>query len=165
MTNIFNAALNWQINSQFMTVEYISRKSEILYSLISGLVSLYSQSLLFSVVEYFIFNQFSSVQTIFIIVVSYCYLFRYEQKGIALYCGNMLIECSRYEILAKIILNSNQFFNFFRYIESSIESDAFHTFKVFNGYNLNFFFVQNSLKWTNWLMRCSWNKFQLIVQY
>ena len=46
----------------------------------------------------------------------------------------MLRECARYEALAKIMLYSDDFFNFFRYVEVStfdIASDAFSTFKVF----------------------------------
>lgn len=45
----------------------------------------------------------------------------------------MLRECARYEALAKIMLYSEDFFNFFRYVEVStfdIASDAFSTFKV-----------------------------------
>lgn len=45
----------------------------------------------------------------------------------------MLRECARYEALAKIMLHSEEFFNFFRYVEVStfdIASDAFSTFKV-----------------------------------
>lgn len=61
--------------------------------------------------------------------------FRYELQEIALNCGSMLRECARYEALAKIMLNSEDFFNFFRYVEVStfdIASDAFSTFKVLN---------------------------------
>lgn len=60
-------------------------------------------------------------------------LIRYEQQEIALNCGTMLRECGRYEALAKIMLHSEDFFNFFRYVEVStfdIASDAFSTFKV-----------------------------------
>lgn len=56
----------------------------------------------------------------------------YEQQEIALNCGTMLRECIRYEALAKIILNSEHFMNFFKYIEApnfDIASDAFSTFK------------------------------------
>ncbi|XP_065207785.1 protein Mo25 [Planococcus citri] len=56
----------------------------------------------------------------------------YELQEIALNCGSMLRECARYEALAKIMLNSEDFFNFFRYVEVStfdIASDAFSTFK------------------------------------
>ena len=45
----------------------------------------------------------------------------------------MLRECIRHEPLAKIILFSNQFQDFFKYVELStfdIASDAFATFKV-----------------------------------
>lgn len=62
--------------------------------------------------------------------VSVC---RYEHQEIALNCGTMLRECARYEALAKIMLYSDDFFNFFRYVEVStfdIASDAFSTFKV-----------------------------------
>ncbi|XP_027194116.2 calcium binding protein Mo25 [Dermatophagoides pteronyssinus] len=56
----------------------------------------------------------------------------YEKHDIALHCGSMLRECSRYEALAKIMLYSNDFYNFFNYVEVStfdIASDAFSTFK------------------------------------
>jgi hypothetical protein len=58
---------------------------------------------------------------------------RYEHQEIALNCGTMLRECARYEALAKIMLDADDFFNFFRYVEVStfdIASDAFSTFKV-----------------------------------
>ena len=45
----------------------------------------------------------------------------------------MLRECVRHEPLAKITLWSEQFYDFFRYVEMStfdIASDAFATFKV-----------------------------------
>lgn len=61
------------------------------------------------------------------------YTCSYEHQEIALNCGSMLRECARYEALAKIMLNSEDFFNFFRYVEVStfdIASDAFSTFKV-----------------------------------
>lgn len=56
----------------------------------------------------------------------------YENKDIALNCGSMLRECARYEALAKIMLSSEDFYNFFTYVEVStfdIASDAFSTFK------------------------------------
>uniref|UniRef100_A0A4W2G213 Calcium binding protein 39 n=1 Tax=Bos indicus x Bos taurus TaxID=30522 RepID=A0A4W2G213_BOBOX len=56
----------------------------------------------------------------------------YESPEIALNCGIMLRECIRHEPLAKIILWSEQFYDFFRYVEMStfdIASDAFATFK------------------------------------
>lgn len=56
----------------------------------------------------------------------------YETQEIALNCGMMLRECCRYEQLAKIMLHSDQFFDFFTYVEVStfdVASDAFSTFK------------------------------------
>ncbi|XP_023233767.1 protein Mo25-like [Centruroides sculpturatus] len=56
----------------------------------------------------------------------------YEKQEIALNCGTMLRECARYEALAKIMLYSDDFYNFFKYVEVStfdIASDAFSTFK------------------------------------
>ncbi|KAI8515196.1 PREDICTED: calcium-binding protein 39-like isoform X1 [Branchiostoma belcheri] len=56
----------------------------------------------------------------------------YETPEIALNCGIMLRECVRHEALAKIMLYSNQFYDFFRYVEMStfdLASDAFATFK------------------------------------
>ena len=58
---------------------------------------------------------------------------RYEQQEIALNCGAMLRECIRYEALTKILLNAEEFYDFFKYVEVStfdIASDAFATFKV-----------------------------------
>uniref|UniRef100_UPI00398F66E4 calcium-binding protein 39-like isoform X1 n=1 Tax=Pristiophorus japonicus TaxID=55135 RepID=UPI00398F66E4 len=56
----------------------------------------------------------------------------YETPEIALNCGIMLRECIRHEPLTKIILDSEQFYDFFRYVELStfdIASDAFASFK------------------------------------
>ena len=64
-------------------------------------------------------------------IIVICY--RYEIPEIALNCGMMLRECCRYELLAKIMLQSEQFYDFFKYVEVStfdIASDAFSTFKV-----------------------------------
>ena len=58
---------------------------------------------------------------------------RYEHQEVALNCGTMLRECIRYEALAKILLHSDHFYDFFKYVEVStidIASDAFATFKV-----------------------------------
>lgn len=56
----------------------------------------------------------------------------YEAPEIALNCGVMLRECIRHEVLAKNILNHEDFYKFFGYVELStfdIASDAFSTFK------------------------------------
>ncbi|KAK2175718.1 hypothetical protein NP493_712g00026 [Ridgeia piscesae] len=56
----------------------------------------------------------------------------YEHQDIALTCGMMLRECCRHEELARIVLHSDKFYNFFTYVEMStfdIASDAFSTFK------------------------------------
>uniref|UniRef100_A0A9L0TE94 Calcium binding protein 39 like n=1 Tax=Equus caballus TaxID=9796 RepID=A0A9L0TE94_HORSE len=61
----------------------------------------------------------------------------YEAPQIALRCGIMLRECIRHEPLAKIVLFSDQFRDFFKYVELStfdIASDAFATFKIFEDY-------------------------------
>lgn len=75
-------------------------------------------------------NQCWSFKRTIMFVFSSC---RYESPEIALNCGIMLRECIRHEPLAKIILWSEQFYDFFRYVEMStfdIASDAFATFKV-----------------------------------
>ncbi len=81
----------------------------------------------------------------------------YEQQDVALNCGTMLRECVRFEALTKIVLNSDNFYDFFKYVEVStfdIASDAFATFKVrykaisrdfAASYQLCFFFVQELL--------------------
>ncbi|EIE84747.1 calcium-binding protein 39 [Rhizopus delemar RA 99-880] len=56
----------------------------------------------------------------------------YEQPEVALNCGLILRECIRHEALAKIILYSGKFYQFFEYVEMStfdIASDAFASFK------------------------------------
>lgn len=73
----------------------------------------------------------------------------YEHQEIALNCGTMLRECARYEALAKIMLHSEEFFNFFQYVEVStfdIASDAFSTFKVSRPSSSFFFNVSRKLK-------------------
>ena len=55
----------------------------------------------------------------------------------------MLRECIRYEALTKILLNSENFYDFFKYVEVStfdIASDAFATFKVWY-FEFDFFFL------------------------
>ena len=52
----------------------------------------------------------------------------------------MLRECIKHEPLAGIILKSDQFYNFFQYVELStfdIASDAFSTFKVSSSESFN----------------------------
>ncbi|XP_007890703.1 calcium binding protein 39, like 1 isoform X2 [Callorhinchus milii] len=56
----------------------------------------------------------------------------YETPEIALNCGIMLRECIRHEPLANLILYSEQFYDFFKYVQLStfdISSDAFASFK------------------------------------
>uniref|UniRef100_A0A3Q4GHQ1 Calcium binding protein 39-like n=1 Tax=Neolamprologus brichardi TaxID=32507 RepID=A0A3Q4GHQ1_NEOBR len=74
-------------------------------------------------VEYFCSHQ----EVLFILLKGY------EMPQVALNCGIMLRECIRHEPLAKIVLHSEHFHNFFNYVEMStfdIASDAFATFKV-----------------------------------
>ena len=57
----------------------------------------------------------------------------YDTPDIALPSGAMLRECLRYENLAKIVLLSPTFYNFFKYVEVSnfdSASDAFNSLKV-----------------------------------
>ena len=57
----------------------------------------------------------------------------YDTPDIALNCGAMLRECLRYENLTKIVLNSPDFYSFFKYVEVSnfdLASDAFKSLKV-----------------------------------
>uniref|UniRef100_A0AAX7SXI3 Calcium binding protein 39-like n=1 Tax=Astatotilapia calliptera TaxID=8154 RepID=A0AAX7SXI3_ASTCA len=75
-------------------------------------------------VEYFCSHQ----EVLFILLKGY------EMPQVALNCGIMLRECIRHEPLAKIVLHSEHFHNFFNYVEMStfdIASDAFATFKIF----------------------------------
>ena len=66
-------------------------------------------------------------------MVCFCLHFSYENPEIALNCGLMLKECIRHEPLAKIVLESEDFYKFFGYVELStfdIAADAFATFRV-----------------------------------
>ena len=58
---------------------------------------------------------------------------RYETPSVALNCGMMLRECVRYEPLAKMILQHEDFFCLFHLVELptfDIASDAFSTLRV-----------------------------------
>ncbi|XP_063068214.1 calcium-binding protein 39-like [Engraulis encrasicolus] len=73
-------------------------------------------------VEYFCSHQ----EVLFILLKGY------ETPQVALNCGIMLRECIRHEPLAKVVLHSDHFRDFFNYVEMStfdIASDAFATFK------------------------------------
>jgi hypothetical protein len=55
---------------------------------------------------------------------------------VALNAGIMLRECTKHESLTKILLNSDNFYRFFDYVELStfdVASDAFTTFRVRGG--------------------------------
>jgi len=56
----------------------------------------------------------------------------YDSPDIALTCGSILRESARHEPLAKILLYSDRFWDFFKYVEVAnfdVASDAFATFK------------------------------------
>ena len=60
---------------------------------------------------------------------------RYEQQEQAIACGQMLRECAKFEPLARVVIQAEQLYDFFRYVEHpsfDIASDAFLTFKVRN---------------------------------
>ena len=73
--------------------------------------------------------------------MTFCLFVSYEDPEVALTCGVMLRESVKHEPLAKIVLESPEFFTFFRYVEVStfdIASDAFSTFKVLVSSSLHF---------------------------
>ena len=58
---------------------------------------------------------------------------RYDSPEVALTCGSMLRECIKHEPIARILLHSDNFWEFFKYVEMpnfEIASDGFTTFKV-----------------------------------
>ncbi|KAL0434508.1 UNVERIFIED_CONTAM: Calcium-binding protein 39 [Sesamum latifolium] len=58
----------------------------------------------------------------------------YDNKEIAVHCGNMLRECIKVPTLAKYIIDSPSFELFFKFVELpnfDVSSDAFATFKIF----------------------------------
>ncbi|KAL0367630.1 UNVERIFIED_CONTAM: Calcium-binding protein 39 [Sesamum radiatum] len=61
----------------------------------------------------------------------------YDNKEIAVHCGNMLRECIKVPTLAKYIVDSPSFELFFKFVELpnfDVSSDAFATFKFFEHY-------------------------------
>ena len=115
---IFNSILRRQIGTRTPTVEYICTKPDIIFTLCRG----------WDLHPLNTFSQWVLLKTKINLVN-----FRYEQQEIALNCGTMLRECIRYEALTKILLYSDNFYDFFKYVEVStfdIASDAFATFKV-----------------------------------
>ena len=118
IASIFNNLLRRQIGNRTPTVDHIASKPDILFRLISGYVF---ASRLFRFV-FFLFKFFF-----------FSFNLRYENQDVALNCGMMLRECCRYEELTKLIINSDQFYKFFEYVELStfdIASDAFLSFRV-----------------------------------
>ncbi|RLW08240.1 hypothetical protein DV515_00003236 [Chloebia gouldiae] len=121
VSQIFNNILRRQIGTRSPTVEYISAHPHILFMLLKGLFDFAAARGLALRASYFL-------------CATYVYSISdgYESPNIALRCGIMLRECIRHEPLAKIILFSEQFRDFFKYVEMStfdIASDAFATFK------------------------------------
>lgn len=58
---------------------------------------------------------------------------RYEKPEISILCGQMLREAIKHEVVAKILLNSDDLYRFFVYVDHKnfeVSSDAFTTFKV-----------------------------------
>ena len=58
----------------------------------------------------------------------------------------MLRECWRYEELTKLIINSEKFYDFFKYVEFStfdIASDAFLTFRVILYKKISIYLILN----------------------
>ncbi|KAK9765752.1 Hym1p [Basidiobolus ranarum] len=56
----------------------------------------------------------------------------FDNPEIALNCGTILRDCTKYPPLAKVLLDSPEFYRFFKYIQSDtfdISSDAFSAFK------------------------------------
>ncbi|XP_034404522.1 calcium-binding protein 39 isoform X1 [Cyclopterus lumpus] len=107
VAQIFNNILRRQIGTRTPTVEYLCTQQNILFMLLKG------------------YEEGTQRR-------NHAPLDLYESPEIALNCGIMLRECIRHEPLAKITLWSEQFYDFFRYVEMStfdIASDAFATFK------------------------------------
>jgi calcium binding protein 39 len=56
----------------------------------------------------------------------------YEQQEQAIACGQMLRECAKFEPLARVVIQAEQLYDFYRYVEHpsfDVASDAFLTFK------------------------------------
>lgn len=141
---IFNNILRRQIGTRSPTVEYFCSHQEVLFILLKGWDETRYHSLqlklliklnicvakknTYSEIVWHLFSICFAV--VLIIVFPPC---RYETPQVALNCGIMLRECIRHEPLAKIILHSEHFNDFFSYVEMStfdIASDAFATFKA-----------------------------------
>lgn len=104
---VFNNLLGRKIGTRSPTVEYLCTRPEILLALVNGYVT----------------------------QAATCtgHIFRYELSEIATVCGLMARQCIRNEDLANIMLQSEQLYDFFEYVESptfDVASDAFQTFRV-----------------------------------
>nr|KAJ3421823.1 Calcium-binding protein 39 [Polyrhizophydium stewartii] len=103
VAQIFNNLLKRQLGSRFPTADYIGGKPDILFVLVGGQTA---DGLL--------------------------YPCSYDNQDVSLNCGMILRECVRHEPLAKAVLESQQFWRFFEFVELStfdVASDAFATFK------------------------------------
>ncbi|KAN0047572.1 hypothetical protein ACTA71_001955 [Dictyostelium dimigraforme] len=103
VAQIFNILLRHKNGARSPIVEYIAKNPEILDSLVKGSNNTNNRS-----------NN------------------NYEQQDIALNCGTMLRECIKHESLAKILIYSPNFWEFFEFVEVSnfdVASDTFATFK------------------------------------
>ncbi|KAG7457057.1 hypothetical protein MATL_G00242490 [Megalops atlanticus] len=146
VAQIFNNVLRRQIGTRTPTVEYICAQQNILFMFIRGYESpdmaLHCGVMLRECVRQ------EPLAKITLRSEQFYDFFRYvemstfdvasdagadtESPDMALHCGVMLRECVRQEPLAKITLQSEQFYDFFRYVEMStfdVASDAFATFR------------------------------------
>ncbi len=113
MATVFNNLLRRQVAGRLPTVEYIQRNTDILDNLVKAYVV--------------------SHHTRVHVMKTHHVIISYESPDIALTCGGMLRECIKHETLAKVILYSPRFWDFFKYVEVAnfdIASDAFSSFKV-----------------------------------
>ena len=91
-------------------MEYLCTKEEVVHTLVRGYVTYVLGGHSDSIIQF---------------------VFSYENPVIALNCGMMLRECIKHEALAKMILQSEDFFRFFDYVEVSTFDVASDTFTVF----------------------------------
>ncbi|KAK9456721.1 Mo25-like protein [Dipodascopsis uninucleata] len=111
ITNFFTTLLQRQIGQRYPTVEYLSQREKILFLLVRGLHVDCSY---------------------FMLLITDSIFYSYENIDVALNCGQMLREYIKHEQLAKIVLSSKLFWNFFDYVQLpafETASDAFSTFK------------------------------------
>ncbi|XVF28476.1 hypothetical protein REPUB_Repub15cG0032500 [Reevesia pubescens] len=127
LVHCWSILLKQKVDSTYCCVEYIANHLELLDFLVvwMALTSMYAE--ITCTKSCVIASLKLGVQDLFLSFAS-----SYDNKEIAINCGNMLRECIKFPTLAQYMLKSASFVLFFKFVELpnfDVASDAFSTFK------------------------------------